>query len=67
MKAWTKQRGECKRSGNFIKCNIRILINAKYDGNFITDAEFYNGPVQICVKHKTNCHSGVCKAERMND
>ena len=47
------------------------FLECKEDGNLISvDASTYgNFPERllICIKHKSICHSGVCRHERIED
>jgi len=55
-KSFREQFLECKESGNLIRVSCSI-----YKGLY----KNFPDEILVCIKHKSICHSGVCRSERM--
>lgn len=53
-KSFREQHLECIENGNLISIDISIY-----------GPKMFPKKISVCVKYKSICYSGVCKAERM--
>ena len=52
-KSFREQMQDCEKSGNLIHIDISIY------------KQVWPKTAIVCIKHKSACHSGLCRKERM--